>query len=68
MNRFTAMLTTMAFLASASMEAQTVVITRGGSRPVAARTAASTLEPAAAHDRTVGSIAAKDRARPCDAH
>ena len=34
MNWFTAILTTMAFLASASMEAQTMVITRGGSRPV----------------------------------
>jgi 4-carboxymuconolactone decarboxylase len=34
MNRFTAILTTMAFLTSASMEAQTMVITRGGSRPV----------------------------------
>ncbi len=34
MNRFTAMLTTMAFLTSASMGAQTMVITRGGSRSV----------------------------------
>ena len=34
MNLFTAMLTTMALLASASAEAQTIVITRGGSRAV----------------------------------
>lgn len=33
MNLFTAMLTTLALLASTSMEAQTIVITRGGSRP-----------------------------------
>jgi 4-carboxymuconolactone decarboxylase len=33
MNLFTAMLTTMALLASAQTEAQTLVITRGGSRP-----------------------------------
>jgi 4-carboxymuconolactone decarboxylase len=34
MNRFTVMVTTMALLASASTEAQTMVITRGGSRAV----------------------------------
>ena len=34
MNLFTAMLTTLALLSSASTEAQTIVITRGGSRPV----------------------------------
>jgi 4-carboxymuconolactone decarboxylase len=34
MNLFTATLTTVALLASASIEAQTLVITRGGSRPV----------------------------------
>jgi len=34
MNLFTAMLTTMALLTSASTEAQTMVITRAGSRPV----------------------------------
>ena len=34
MNLFTAMLTTMALLASAAAEAQTIVITRGGSRAV----------------------------------
>ena len=34
MNRFTAMLATLALLGAASMEAQTLVITRGGSRPV----------------------------------
>ena len=32
MIRFTATLTVLALLASASMEAQTVIITRGGSR------------------------------------
>jgi 4-carboxymuconolactone decarboxylase len=36
MNRFTLMLTAMALLASASTEAQTTAITRGGSRPVSA--------------------------------
>jgi 4-carboxymuconolactone decarboxylase len=34
MNRFTAMLTTMAVLASIPTQAQTLVVTRGGSRPV----------------------------------
>jgi 4-carboxymuconolactone decarboxylase len=34
MNLFTAMLTAIALLTSASTEAQTLVITRGGSRPV----------------------------------
>ena len=34
MNLFTAMFTTIALLASTSMEAQTMAITRGGSRPV----------------------------------
>jgi 4-carboxymuconolactone decarboxylase len=36
MNRFTVMVTTMALLASASTEAQTIVITRGDSRSVSA--------------------------------
>jgi len=40
-NVVTAMLTTMALLASASAEAQTLVITRGGSRPVQPAPAAS---------------------------